>query len=97
MQVELYIRGELFHTWEFGHAVYYEALCEVSHEEQKELWIRILQNCKREVEPIIARYSFEIHVVVPARIQPADIDAEEYEAFLPVVIEIENRLNLKYD
>lgn len=92
MRVDLYISAKLFHTWEFEHAVYYEALCEVSHEEQKELWARILENCKREVAPIIARYPYEFFVIIPARIQPANVDPEEQEKFLHQIIENQNSI-----
>lgn len=90
MRVELFIRGELFHTWHFEHAQYYEALCEVSHEEVKELWTRIIDNCKREVQPIIARYPYEFHVVLPARIQPADIVPYDQEKFLEIISDLKN-------
>lgn len=90
MRVELYIQGQLFHTWHFDHAQYYEALCEVSHEEEKELWRRVLETCKKEVEPLISIYSYEFHIVVPARIQPADVDPQEQEKFLEQIIENQN-------
>lgn len=90
MHVELYIRGRLFHTWYFDHAKYYDALCEVSHEEEKELWVRILENCKREVEPIITRYPYEFYMLLPARIQPADIDPYDQEKFLEIIGDFKN-------
>jgi hypothetical protein len=88
MRVELFIKGKLFHTWHIEHAVYYEALCEVSHEEEKELWTRIIENCKQELLPIIARYPYEFYIVQPARIQPADIDPCDQEKFLELISDL---------
>lgn len=95
MRVELYIHGQLYRTWEFNLLEYYDPLCELTHGERKEMWDRILDSCKAEVELVTCSNPHEFYYIVAPRIQPADVGSDEYEKFLPVVIEIENRLKLK--
>ncbi len=87
MRVELYIRGELFHTWEFDLLEFYDPLCELNHNERVEMWARILETCKREVEFAIMNKPYEFYFILPARKQPADINPEDQEIFLQQIIE----------
>lgn len=97
MRVELYIRGELFKEWIFDLVEFYEPHCPVVHDERKQLFDRVMESCIKEVDPIVMAMPHQFELIVPARVQPADIDVDEYEAFLPVVIEIENRLKIDYE
>lgn len=90
MRVELTIRGLLWHVWEFENADYYDQVCKVNNEERAMLWARVIENCKREVQHIVDIRICEFHIVVPARIQPADVDPEEQEKFLQQIIENQN-------
>ena len=87
MQVELYIQGQLYRKWEFDLAVYYEPQCKVNHEEKKVLWQRIIETCKNDVQTVICNNPYEFHMVIPARVQPADIGSDEQEKFLQEIIE----------
>lgn len=87
MRVELYIRGEFFKAWEFQLLEFYDPLCELSHDERKEMWSRILENCKREVEFVIKRKPYEFFFILPARKQPENVDPDDYEKFLMLLIE----------
>ncbi len=90
MRVELYIRGQLFHTWEFENADYYDQVCKVNNDERSKLWARIIENCKKEIDHIVDIRICEFHIVIPARIQPADVDPAEQEMFLQQIIENQN-------
>ncbi len=87
MRVELHIRGELFHTWEYDLLEFYDPLCELTNKEREEMWARILENCKREVEFVIMNKPYEFFFILPARKQPADVDLEDNEKFLQHLIE----------
>lgn len=90
MQAELYIRNQLFHTWEFENADYREPFCQVGFEEKQQLWAQIIERCKSDVGPVIWSNPHEFYVIVPARIQPADVDPEEQEIFLQQISEHKN-------
>jgi hypothetical protein len=91
MLVELYIHGQLYRTWEFDRADYHEPYCLVGIEEKERLWAQIIEKCKAEVGLVI--YSpHTFCFIMPARIQPADVDPEEYEKFLLQIIENEQSI-----
>lgn len=88
MRIELYISGQLFRTWEFEQVEYYDPLCEVTHQERKMLWDQVIENCKKEVELVISANSYEFFVILPARLQPAEIRPEEQEQFINQLIDL---------
>lgn len=90
MLVELYISGHLYRQWQFDQANYYEPLCQVTFDEKTELWRRIIDNCKQEVEPVIRSNPHEIYITMPARVQPGDVDPDDYERFIDHIIENKN-------
>lgn len=88
MQVELHIHGQLYRQWEFHHADYREPFCQVGFDEKETLWARIIEKCKNEVDPVIWSNPHEFYVIVPARIQPADIDPYDQEKFLEIISDL---------
>jgi hypothetical protein len=90
MIVELYIHGQLFRQWEFDLADYREPFCQVGFDEKEQLWARIIEQCKAEVESVTWINPYEFYVIVPAMIQPADVDPEDQEKFLQQIIENQN-------
>lgn len=92
MRVELYIHGQLYLSWEFEHADYRETYCLVGVEEKEQLWAQIIEKCKREVELVICNNPHQFFVTIPARIQPGNVDPEDYENFLLEIIENEQSI-----
>lgn len=90
MRVELYIHGQLYRQWEFEFADYREPFCQVGFDEKENLWAQIIEQCKREVDPVISSNHYEFYINVPARIQPADVDPEEQEQLLNHIIDKQN-------
>ena len=90
MLVELHIHGHLYRQWQFDFADYREPFCQVGYDEKQKLWAQIIEQCKNEVDPIIRSNPYEFFIMVPARIQPADVDPEEQEQLLNHIIDKQN-------
>lgn len=87
MLVELYIRGRLHRGWLIESIVFYEPICQVTHDERKKLFALIIENCKKDMGSVVLTKPYEFFITVPARIQPADINPEEQEKFLQLLLE----------
>jgi hypothetical protein len=81
--------GSLLRQWHFEFADYREVFCQVGFEEKEKLWDQIKEKCINEkgVLSNLLNNPWVMYVIVPARIQPADIDPDENERFLNHIIE----------
>jgi len=94
MTVELYINGRLFQQWDFQHADYHEAFCQVGFAEKERLWEVIKAKCLEDIDiqRAILHSAWALYFTIPARIQPADVDPEEQERLLSHIIENKNSI-----
>lgn len=81
MYVELIINGVIKDLWYFDHGDYPEAFSELGHAERKQLWDKIITECRDKASAVIYQVPYEMYVNIRPKVQPKDIPDDEFREF----------------
>jgi hypothetical protein len=81
MYVELILNGVVKKLWHYDNADFLEPFCEAGHEERNRLWNKVVNECRDNAGGLLFQTSYEMYIVIRPKVQPKDIDDEEYREF----------------